>query len=127
MPSAARTRTSLITSTVSLLSGPLHVLGLVGSHKVLLSFSGQQMVFISLVVLCCVVVFKPIFASAKMCINPNAEQELRSPKATFNLEVQNIAVEMTKAQVRLERSRGGLRVRQSVQVGETSSADSPAR
>lgn len=58
-----------------------------------------------------------------MCINPNAEQELRSPKATFNLEVQNIAVEMTKAQVRLERSRGGLRVRQSVQVGQTSSAE----
>uniref|UniRef100_H3C3S0 Chorein N-terminal domain-containing protein n=1 Tax=Tetraodon nigroviridis TaxID=99883 RepID=H3C3S0_TETNG len=42
--------------------------------------------------------FKPIFASAKMCINPNAEQELKSPKATLNLEVQNIAIEMTKAQ-----------------------------
>ncbi|KAM4592302.1 intermembrane lipid transfer protein VPS13C isoform 6-T6 [Odontesthes bonariensis] len=43
-------------------------------------------------------IFKPIFASAKMCINPNAELELRSPKANLHLEVQNIAIEMTKAQ-----------------------------
>lgn len=46
-------------------------------------------------------VFKPIFASAKMCINPNAEQELKGPKANLHLEVQNIAIEMTKAQVTL--------------------------
>lgn len=44
-------------------------------------------------------VFKPIFASAKMCINPNAELELKGPKANLHLEVQNIAIEMTKAQV----------------------------
>lgn len=47
----------------------------------------------------CFVVFKPIFASAKMCINPNAEQELKTPKAKLHLEVQNIAIEMTKPQV----------------------------
>ncbi len=45
------------------------------------------------------VVFKPIFASAKMCINPNAELELKTPKAKLHLEVQNIAIEMTKPQV----------------------------
>uniref|UniRef100_A0A3B4ZDZ9 Chorein N-terminal domain-containing protein n=1 Tax=Stegastes partitus TaxID=144197 RepID=A0A3B4ZDZ9_9TELE len=43
-------------------------------------------------------VFKPIFASAKMCINPNAELELKTPKANLHLEVQNIAIEMTKPQ-----------------------------
>uniref|UniRef100_UPI003AAD81DF intermembrane lipid transfer protein VPS13C n=1 Tax=Centroberyx gerrardi TaxID=166262 RepID=UPI003AAD81DF len=43
-------------------------------------------------------IFKPIFASAKMCINPNAEVELKSPKANLHLEVQNIAIEMTKPQ-----------------------------
>lgn len=48
------------------------------------------------------VVFKPIFASAKMCINPNAELELKGPKADLHLEVQNIAIEMTKPQVTLE-------------------------
>ncbi|XP_065808670.1 intermembrane lipid transfer protein VPS13C isoform X5 [Labrus bergylta] len=42
--------------------------------------------------------FKPIFASAKMCINPNAELELKTPKANLHLEVQNIAIEMTKPQ-----------------------------
>lgn len=51
------------------------------------------------------VVFKPIFASAKMCINPNAELELKSPKANLHLEVQNIAIEMTKPQVTLETDR----------------------
>lgn len=55
-----------------------------------------------------------------MCINPNAEQELRSPKATFNLEVQNIAIEMTKAQVRLGPSQGqGWAPSQTVWPGET--------
>ncbi|XP_053284291.1 intermembrane lipid transfer protein VPS13C [Pleuronectes platessa] len=43
-------------------------------------------------------IFKPIFASAKMCINPNAELELKTPKAKLHLEVQNIALEMTKPQ-----------------------------
>ncbi|XP_061878990.1 intermembrane lipid transfer protein VPS13C isoform X1 [Entelurus aequoreus] len=43
-------------------------------------------------------IFKPIFASAKMRINPNAEQELQSPKAKLHLEVQDIAIEMTRPQ-----------------------------
>ncbi|KAM6942753.1 intermembrane lipid transfer protein VPS13C [Xenentodon cancila] len=43
-------------------------------------------------------IFKPIFASAKICINPNAELELKSPKMSLHLEVQNIAIEMTKLQ-----------------------------
>ncbi|XP_076012416.1 intermembrane lipid transfer protein VPS13C isoform X2 [Genypterus blacodes] len=43
-------------------------------------------------------IFKPIFASAKICLNPNAEAELKSPKANVHLEVQNIGIEMTKAQ-----------------------------
>ncbi|KAM7424819.1 hypothetical protein PAMA_000939 [Pampus argenteus] len=43
-------------------------------------------------------IFKPIFASAKMCINPNAELELKTPKINLHLEVQNIAIEMTKPQ-----------------------------
>ncbi|KAM9422559.1 intermembrane lipid transfer protein VPS13C [Salvelinus alpinus] len=43
-------------------------------------------------------IFKPIFASAKMVMNPSAEIELTSPKTTLYLEVQNVAVEMTKPQ-----------------------------
>ncbi|XP_068617083.1 intermembrane lipid transfer protein VPS13C [Brachionichthys hirsutus] len=43
-------------------------------------------------------IFKPIFSSAKMIINPNAEVELKSPKANLHLEVQNIAIEMSKPQ-----------------------------
>ncbi|XP_072321339.1 intermembrane lipid transfer protein VPS13C isoform X2 [Eucyclogobius newberryi] len=43
-------------------------------------------------------IFKPIFASAKMCINPNAEVELKMPKAQLQLEVQNIAIEINKPQ-----------------------------
>ncbi|XP_040904460.1 vacuolar protein sorting-associated protein 13C isoform X1 [Toxotes jaculatrix] len=43
-------------------------------------------------------IFRPIFASAKICINPNAELELRTPKVNLHLEVQNIAIEMTKPQ-----------------------------
>uniref|UniRef100_A0A8C7JHE6 Vacuolar protein sorting 13 homolog C n=1 Tax=Oncorhynchus kisutch TaxID=8019 RepID=A0A8C7JHE6_ONCKI len=43
-------------------------------------------------------IFKPIFASAKMVINPSAEIELKSPKASLYLEVQNVAVEMTRPQ-----------------------------
>ncbi|CAL8243628.1 unnamed protein product [Lota lota] len=42
--------------------------------------------------------FKPVFASAKMCLNPNAEIELKTPKANLYLEVQNIAIEITKPQ-----------------------------
>ena len=44
-------------------------------------------------------VFKPIFATAKMCINPNAELELKSPKASLHLEIQNISIELIKPQV----------------------------
>ncbi|XP_037835905.1 vacuolar protein sorting-associated protein 13C isoform X2 [Kryptolebias marmoratus] len=43
-------------------------------------------------------IFQPIFASAKICINPTAEVQLKSPKANLQLEVQNIAIEMTKTQ-----------------------------
>uniref|UniRef100_A0A3B1JJN7 Vacuolar protein sorting 13 homolog C n=1 Tax=Astyanax mexicanus TaxID=7994 RepID=A0A3B1JJN7_ASTMX len=43
-------------------------------------------------------IFRPIFASAKMCINPNSEIELKSPKINLQLEVQNIAIEMTRPQ-----------------------------
>ncbi|XP_037550881.1 vacuolar protein sorting-associated protein 13C [Nematolebias whitei] len=43
-------------------------------------------------------IFKPIFASAKICINPTAEVQLKSPKVNLQLEVQNIAIEMTKPQ-----------------------------
>ncbi|XP_047187417.1 vacuolar protein sorting-associated protein 13C isoform X3 [Scophthalmus maximus] len=43
-------------------------------------------------------IFKPIFASAKMCINPNAELELTCPKMDLHLEVHNIAIEMTRPQ-----------------------------
>ncbi|XP_052360766.1 intermembrane lipid transfer protein VPS13C-like, partial [Oncorhynchus keta] len=46
----------------------------------------------------CQYIFKPIFASAKMVINPSAEIELKSPKASLHLEVQNVAVEMTRPQ-----------------------------
>ncbi|KAF1393337.1 hypothetical protein PFLUV_G00038030 [Perca fluviatilis] len=43
-------------------------------------------------------IFKPIFASARMCINPTADLELKSPKAKLHLEVQNISIEITKPQ-----------------------------
>ncbi|KAK3562082.1 hypothetical protein QTP86_027175 [Hemibagrus guttatus] len=43
-------------------------------------------------------IFKPIFASAKICINANADVELKSPKAKVQLEVQNIAIEISKPQ-----------------------------
>ncbi|TSM20261.1 Vacuolar protein sorting-associated protein 13C [Bagarius yarrelli] len=43
-------------------------------------------------------IFKPIFASAKICINPNADVELKSPKAKVHLEVQDIAIEFSKPQ-----------------------------
>ncbi|XP_062405510.1 intermembrane lipid transfer protein VPS13C isoform X2 [Sardina pilchardus] len=43
-------------------------------------------------------IFKPIFGTAKICINPNAEIELKSPKLSLHLEVDKIALEMTKHQ-----------------------------
>ncbi|XP_078056333.1 intermembrane lipid transfer protein VPS13C isoform X4 [Mustelus asterias] len=43
-------------------------------------------------------IFKPISASAKLCINPYAETELNSPKINLDMEVQSIDIEMTKPQ-----------------------------
>ncbi|XP_056428779.1 intermembrane lipid transfer protein VPS13C isoform X2 [Hyla sarda] len=43
-------------------------------------------------------IFKPVSASAKLYINPNAELELRTPKLDWNMEVQDIAIELTKPQ-----------------------------
>ncbi|XP_054974528.1 intermembrane lipid transfer protein VPS13C isoform X2 [Sorex araneus] len=43
-------------------------------------------------------IFQPISASAKLFMNPNAETELRTPKLDGNIEVQNIAIELTKPQ-----------------------------
>ncbi|XP_075713818.1 intermembrane lipid transfer protein VPS13C isoform X2 [Rhinoderma darwinii] len=43
-------------------------------------------------------IFKPVSASAKLYINPNAELELRTPKLDWNMEVQHIAIELTKPQ-----------------------------
>ncbi|XP_048472989.1 intermembrane lipid transfer protein VPS13C-like [Rhincodon typus] len=43
-------------------------------------------------------IFKPISASAKLCINPSAETELNSPKINLDVEVQSIDIEMTKPQ-----------------------------
>lgn len=45
-------------------------------------------------------VFQPISASAKLYMNPCAESELKTPKLDGNIEVQNIAIELTKPQVR---------------------------
>uniref|UniRef100_K7FJM8 Vacuolar protein sorting 13 homolog C n=1 Tax=Pelodiscus sinensis TaxID=13735 RepID=K7FJM8_PELSI len=46
----------------------------------------------------CQYIFRPISASAKIYINPHAEMELKTPKFDWNIEVQNIAVELTKPQ-----------------------------
>ncbi|XP_036096076.1 vacuolar protein sorting-associated protein 13C isoform X1 [Molossus molossus] len=43
-------------------------------------------------------IFQPISASAKLYMNPYAETELKTPKLDWNVEVQNIAVELTKPQ-----------------------------
>uniref|UniRef100_A0A5F8G4V6 Vacuolar protein sorting 13 homolog C n=1 Tax=Monodelphis domestica TaxID=13616 RepID=A0A5F8G4V6_MONDO len=43
-------------------------------------------------------VFRPISASAKLYMNPHAETELKTPKFDCNVEVQNIAIELTKPQ-----------------------------
>uniref|UniRef100_A0A6I8N041 Vacuolar protein sorting 13 homolog C n=2 Tax=Ornithorhynchus anatinus TaxID=9258 RepID=A0A6I8N041_ORNAN len=43
-------------------------------------------------------IFRPISASAKLYINPHAEMEFKDPKLDWNIEVQNIAIELTKPQ-----------------------------
>ncbi|XP_021263276.1 vacuolar protein sorting-associated protein 13C [Numida meleagris] len=43
-------------------------------------------------------IFRPISASARVFINPNAEVELKTPKLDCNVEVQRIAIELTKPQ-----------------------------
>ncbi|OXB82051.1 UNVERIFIED_CONTAM: hypothetical protein H355_004134 [Colinus virginianus] len=43
-------------------------------------------------------IFRPVSASARVFINPNAEVELKTPKLECNVEVQRIAVELTKPQ-----------------------------
>ncbi|XP_028627194.1 vacuolar protein sorting-associated protein 13C [Grammomys surdaster] len=43
-------------------------------------------------------IFQPISASAKLYMNPGAESELKTPKLDGNIEVQNIAIELTKPQ-----------------------------
>uniref|UniRef100_A0A8C4LBM7 Vacuolar protein sorting 13 homolog C n=1 Tax=Equus asinus asinus TaxID=83772 RepID=A0A8C4LBM7_EQUAS len=44
------------------------------------------------------IIYKPISASAKLYMNPYAETELKTPKLDWNIEVQNIAIELTKPQ-----------------------------
>ncbi|KAJ7311291.1 hypothetical protein JRQ81_006907 [Phrynocephalus forsythii] len=43
-------------------------------------------------------IFKPVSASAKLYINPYAEVELQTPKIDWSMEVQSIAVELTRPQ-----------------------------
>ncbi|KAM8783626.1 intermembrane lipid transfer protein VPS13C isoform 3-T3 [Rhynchonycteris naso] len=43
-------------------------------------------------------IFQPISASAKLYMNPYAETELKTPKLDWNIEVQNIAIQLTKPQ-----------------------------
>ncbi|XP_072472489.1 intermembrane lipid transfer protein VPS13C isoform X1 [Notamacropus eugenii] len=43
-------------------------------------------------------IFRPVSASAKLYMNPHAETELKTPKLDCNIEVQNIAFELTKPQ-----------------------------
>ncbi|XP_040825491.1 vacuolar protein sorting-associated protein 13C isoform X2 [Ochotona curzoniae] len=43
-------------------------------------------------------IFQPLSASAKLFMNPYAENELKTPKLDANIEVQNIAIELTKPQ-----------------------------
>ncbi|XP_068814299.1 intermembrane lipid transfer protein VPS13C isoform X2 [Struthio camelus] len=43
-------------------------------------------------------IFRPVSASARLYINPYAEVELKTPKLDCNVEVQRIAVELTKPQ-----------------------------
>nr|XP_060611950.1 intermembrane lipid transfer protein VPS13C [Anolis sagrei ordinatus] len=46
-------------------------------------------------------IFKPVSASAKLYLNPHAETELQTPKMDWSMEVQSIAIELTKPQVSL--------------------------
>uniref|UniRef100_A0A8C3CZT0 Vacuolar protein sorting 13 homolog C n=1 Tax=Cairina moschata TaxID=8855 RepID=A0A8C3CZT0_CAIMO len=43
-------------------------------------------------------IFRPVSASARLYINPYAEVELKTPKLDCNVEVQRIAIELTKPQ-----------------------------
>ncbi|XP_078536950.1 intermembrane lipid transfer protein VPS13C isoform X2 [Lissotriton helveticus] len=43
-------------------------------------------------------IFQPVSASAQLYINPHAETELKTPKLDCKMEVQNIAIELTKPQ-----------------------------
>ncbi|KAM5292524.1 intermembrane lipid transfer protein VPS13C [Ctenodactylus gundi] len=43
-------------------------------------------------------IFQPVSASAKLYMNPNAEAELKSPKLDWSIEVQSIALELTRPQ-----------------------------
>lgn len=45
-------------------------------------------------------VFRPVSASAKLYIDPYAETELKTPKVDWSMEVQSIAVELIKPQVK---------------------------
>ncbi|KAM4748951.1 intermembrane lipid transfer protein VPS13C [Rhinophrynus dorsalis] len=43
-------------------------------------------------------IFKPVHALAKLYMNPHAELELESPKIDGNMEVQHVAIEITRPQ-----------------------------
>ncbi|XP_070618855.1 LOW QUALITY PROTEIN: intermembrane lipid transfer protein VPS13C [Erythrolamprus reginae] len=43
-------------------------------------------------------IFKPVSASAKLFLNPHAEEKLETPKVDWAMEIQSIAVELTKPQ-----------------------------
>ncbi|KAM8974085.1 intermembrane lipid transfer protein VPS13C isoform 2-T2 [Pelodytes ibericus] len=43
-------------------------------------------------------IFQPVSASAKLYMNPNAEIELKTAKLDWNMEVQHVAIELTKPQ-----------------------------
>uniref|UniRef100_A0A4W3H7A4 Vacuolar protein sorting 13 homolog C n=1 Tax=Callorhinchus milii TaxID=7868 RepID=A0A4W3H7A4_CALMI len=43
-------------------------------------------------------IFRPMSASAKLCINTSSDVELNSPKMKLDMEVQSIDIEMTKKQ-----------------------------
>ncbi|XP_023568424.1 vacuolar protein sorting-associated protein 13C [Octodon degus] len=43
-------------------------------------------------------IFQPVSASAKLYMNPHAEAELQTPKLDWSLEVQNVALELSRPQ-----------------------------
>uniref|UniRef100_A0A8C5P9K6 Vacuolar protein sorting 13 homolog C n=1 Tax=Leptobrachium leishanense TaxID=445787 RepID=A0A8C5P9K6_9ANUR len=45
-----------------------------------------------------VLFFKPVSASAKLYMNPSAELELSTPKLDWKMEIQHVAIELTKPQ-----------------------------